>query len=133
MTSLNTVIGKLKTIQEDYTKLVHMGTSSLNSRVQTVGSSSTTQGESRDLKRRKAAADQVFFDKQKQHGDVGVGRQLTLQEVVITLFFFSIIFFSISLAVHQFITTQSILSVLKVLGLCILLALVLISFVVRYA
>lgn len=133
MPSVRNVIDEVTDMKKEYTKTMNSVSSTMNTRVQVLASMPSTQGESRDLHRRKGAADQVFFDKQKQHSDVGIGRQLTLQEVVITLFFFSIIFFSISVAVHQFITTQSILSAVKVLGICILLALVLISFVLRYA
>jgi len=133
MPSVDRVISEVTEMKKEYTKTTDIVSSTMNSRIHVLASSAPTQGESQDLKRRKKAADQVFFDKQKQHGDVPVGRQLTLQEIVITLFFFSIVFFSIAAALHQFITTQSILSALKILGICVLLTVVLVSFVVRYA
>ena len=133
MPTVQRVIDEVTSMKKDYINDSTVVAATMNSRVTDLAASTTTQGESRDLQRRIKAADQVFFDKQKEHGDVPVGRQLTLQEVVITFFLFSMVFFGIAITTHQFITTQSILSALKVLGTYILLTLVIISFIVRYA
>jgi hypothetical protein len=133
MPYLHQVIDEVTKMKTNWINDTTVVASTMNSRARDLASSTPTEGESRDLQRRIQAADQVFFDKKKDYGDVPVGRQLTFQEVVITFFLFSIAFFGIAITTHQFITTQSILSALKVLGTYILLTLIMISFIVRYA
>ena len=105
----------------------------LTSYANTVRTGESTKGATRDLQRRKGAADQLFFDAQKQHGDVGVGRQQTLQEVVITFFLFSLVFFGIALPFYSFVTTHSLGSALKTLGVYLFSLFILFGFLLRYA
>jgi hypothetical protein len=127
---LNTVSGQI----EELNGLKALITKSFNEYVVKGTSKLGYNSQIRDLKEEQTKYDKMFEDEQKKLSDSGgKTREQTLQEFVILFFYIGYIVLSITLAIFFYTRTQSILDIVKILGLMFFIGLVITALILRLA